>query len=213
MILKIPYIVVLGICAFVAIFYRKILLQRLPNIYYLIIITFPVELFADLYLRFTNQIPKFIYWFFIPIEYFFLARYYVSIIDNKNIKKSINASIAILFILRISYSIYINDYYINTSLFSNITTLFIILWCIFYFRQILNFEQTTPFFKNSNILICLGVLVFNVGSLFIISMINHIYAFDKNLAMGLWNIALLLNIIMYSFIIYAFRCQVLNHNS
>lgn len=212
MLLKIPYLVTLGICAFVALAYRKVLLKEFAFIFYLVIITFPIEVFADLHLRFYGKPSGELYWFFLPVEYALVAFFFVSIIKNAAIKNLIKFTIGTLIIIRIILSVLYHKFDDNNPIAANLTTIFIICWIFIYFRQMLNSEQILPTFRNPDLWVCIGLLIYYVGSFFVISLVKYIYEKNPQLAMGLWNLMLLLNIIMYSCFIVAFRCQVLKHN-
>ncbi len=213
MILKIPYLITLGFCALSAIYFRKSLLHKLPHLFYLILMTFPIEVYADWHLRNYRNSPKELYWVFLLVEYTLLSLYFSNIIKNDKVKIYIKSSVLIVFVVKVISSILFFGIDENNPFVTNLNTIFILIFSFTYFWQLLTKEQHIDFWRNPNFWICTGLVFYYVGSFLVISMIKFVFKTDKDLAVSLWNLVLFLNIIMYSSFIYAFKCQNLIHNS
>lgn len=213
MILKIPYLITLGLCAFSALYFRKSLLDKLPHLFCLTLLTFPIEVYADWHLRNYQNSPKELYWVFLLIEYTLQSLYFLTIIKIDKVRIFIRLSILVLFITKIVSSILFFGIDENNPFVTNLNTILILIFSFTYFWQLITKEQHIDFWQNPNFWICTGLVFYYVGSFLVISVIKFVFKTDKDLAVSLWNLVLLLNIVMYSSFIYAFKCQNLIHNS
>lgn len=177
--------------------------------------TFLVEIFAISWKLFLHQtfywdLPKSNVWlynlFIIPIYLFYLS-FFVAVLDNIKLKKSWKwiASIYFMFgILNLSFFQTISQ--LNT--FSVITGSAMVVICsCLYFLQELNREIPGKIASSPLFWIASGALLFHSVSLPYFIFINYLSRTNLSLAMTLFNIHLVLNILMYSFYLIAFLCK------
>lgn len=178
-------------------------------------VTFLVEIFAIAWKLFLHQtfywdLPKSNTWlynlFIIPIYFFYLS-FFGTVLENIKLKRSWKwiASIYCIFGL-LNLSVFQTISQLNT--FSVIIGSAIVIICSsLYFLQELNRKIPVKVTSTPLFWIALGALIFHSVSLPYFIFINYLSRTNLGLAMALFNIHLVLNILMYSFYLIAFLCK------
>jgi hypothetical protein len=203
------YTFVLTICVSVALFHRSAFIGSTKYIFWLVCVTWLVEIVGLYYLKVLEKDGDWLYDIYVPIYYCIAACYFHSIITNTSLRSAILTSIPILLLCHlIGYILrnQINSW--STISFLLLSLLLSILSCL-YLAQILLSAEEDHLSRNPNFWITTGFLFFYAGAFFQSGLHKYLENLDKNTADKLFmNINHMLNIILYGLFTYGFVCQI-----
>ncbi len=168
-------------------------------------ITIIVEGYA-FYLSYHNHTNLWLYHIFAFIEFCFYLYVVSCIIHN------LKARLLIKYILILYVCVAIIDIIItpNNSFVTfayTLGTLLIIVCCVYYFFELFHYPKPKNLAREPSFWICLGLLVFYCGTLPYFGMMTFISAVSQRVVKALWVLLDIANIMMYTFFIIAFLCQ------
>ncbi|SCW80228.1 hypothetical protein SAMN03159284_04346 [Mucilaginibacter sp. NFR10] len=148
-----------------------------------------------------------IYNIYLPPQYLFYFLFFSLMIDEpalRKMKKTIMVGYLIFCILNITFFQSIKELNTYTIIVGNAL---VIGYSITYFIHELNRQNPLPVQRQSLFWISLGAFVFNTVSLPYFISINYLSRNNLPLAVALFNILLILNILMYICYLIAFLCK------
>jgi hypothetical protein len=193
------YLAVLTGCLIATLIQRRYLNDHFRWIFWLICITWVVEMMGFYSLHTFNKVAGLVFHIFQPVEYSLVAIYFLSILKNKWLKKLILTSLPAVYIFNVLNLILWQDIrQLNTYSFLVVAFLFSI-WAIFYLHQLLTNEiEHEKIWQNPDFWVATGILFFYTGAFFLMGFINTILHNNRVLATKLFSINHILNILLYS---------------
>lgn len=202
------YLVIIALIIQISLRYKRILLKGKILLYILIIIISITEVAVDI-LKLNNRNHRFIYHFYIPIEYTLLSFFYAVNIRNRVLKSSIYISLA----LYLPVIIYISLQKIQLSEFPsfqfNITGLLLVIFSFLTIQTILFNNYNIRIVKVPIFWFCTGVIFFYIGVFYFNGAYRYLLITNQQLAKSLNTVINgTFNIVFYLFWIYGFACSI-----
>ncbi len=200
MYLQIVSYTLIGITTLVATFNRKQLLKSSEKyfLYYLVFIVIHelVAFIQNYYFKISTFVN---YNIFDIVSYSFLIYWFYKILDNK---KTITF-LGIIYIINIIISLIIEDFF-NSYLKINIfgSTIVILILTMSFYTHLLKKREVVSFTNNPQFWITTGLLIFNIGYLPVLILLNLSNFNSLYVDFGIT----ILNILMYGCFIKAFLC-------
>lgn len=143
-------------------------------------------------------------WFFIYNLLSFLGIYYFYYFELNKRYKSFFIFFFLSFLLLVLYSIYshsLDDFLIISAKFHLFITVFILLATLFWFHNLINKEINNNMLNYGTFYFISGFVLYYCGTLFLFLMGNGLYMSNSGLFFNYWSINIILNLVMYIFLI------------
>jgi hypothetical protein len=178
--------------------YEQYILWFIPFLGY----TFLIELVAFYQLVSINGKNHWWYNFFSVTEFLFLTIVFYRAIEDVKLKRVIVATGIFLFIFSLLNIILIQGWNNFHTISYRLGSLIVVIWCFFYFRQLLNFEKHRHPLKVPMFWISTGFLFYYIGFFFYINIFDFVaYSKQREFADLFRFIGATLNILLYTFIV------------
>lgn len=145
----------------------------------------------------------FLFHFFTPVEYCFIAAIYYQNLSVELTKKIIICSAAVLIIISFVSANFIEGLAKNNSYAGIVSNLFVIGLCVLYLIEIYRCEDNSDLKKNPLFWITFGLLFYNSGNLFIQGSLNYLMDRNMRVAGVIYNISYSFSFILFLSIIIA----------
>lgn len=133
----------------------------------------------------------FLYRIFTPIEYALLCLMYYSSMKKSTIKKAIHLSVYSFFAICVLITHFIEGWKVIDSYAKTIESLLMTIWILIYFRQILTADKELNLHNDPLFWISLGFLIYFIGNLFILGLLNKLIEQDRELALMIYKLGYL----------------------
>lgn len=180
-----------------------------------LIVTLIIELFAISWKLFLHQTGYWnytksnlwIYNIYLVPQYLFYFLFFSAVLDNKFLKKA-SYPVAILYFVFGLANMFFLQLMKQLDTYTIISGSVLVLFCaVSYFIQEINRQEPARVTADPLFWISLGSFIFHTVSLPYFISINFLSRTNLPMAIALFNILLVLNILMYSFYLIAFLCN------
>lgn len=180
-----------------------------------LIVTLITEVFAiswKLFLHHTGywsytKSNLWVYNIYLVPQYLFYFLFFSTVLDNKFLKKASYPLAIIYFLFGLATMCFL-QLMKQLDTYTIIAGSFLVLFCtVSYFIQEINRKEPVPVTTDPLFWISIGSFLFHTVSLPYFISINYLSRTNLPMAIALFNILLVLNILMYSFYLIAFLCN------
>lgn len=187
------YLIVLFLCSLICLYHYKVLAKYLRYFTLMLFTTLLVESVAVFLIR-NNAWLFNIYTCFEFIFYFLLFRFHI---ENEKFKNTTLYFIAIFLLVALTNILFFQ----GINLFNNYThslgSVLIVTCSVAFYRQSLNSANPQPLLHVPMFWISTGLLMYYTCSFFFYGLFHYIISVDMSVALKLYRIVQVLNIIMY----------------
>jgi hypothetical protein len=149
----------------------------------------------------------FVFHIFTPLEYTVLSLLYSHVISDVRIRKVIRTSIPLFLLLSLLLSIFIQGYKSNNSYTVILECILLILWSLFFLREILLLQQVTALHRFGLFWISVGILFLFTGSLIIEGMLNYLINHSMELARRVYRFGYVFKYLQFILLIVGACCR------
>lgn len=199
------YLLVLTFCLGVALSQREYLDGNFRWLFWLVIVTWIVDVAGTLLRNTINNHP--LYHAFQPVEYGLYAMYFFHTLRQPLVRKIIPVSIVLMGVFSVVNALFFQSIWSQNSYSFMLEAALLLVWSVIYFFELYtnftpqNLRELPEFWVST------GVLFFYAGSFFQMGLHRYLMRVDEPWARQLWVINLLLNILLYSLITVGFLCK------
>lgn len=142
-----------------------------------------------------------------PLEYLLISLLYRDALVNKNVRRMINISIPVFFILSILFSLFIQKPVVNNSYMVLVEYVILIFLSLFYLREILLLQQVTVLHRFPMFWISVGILFYYTGNLIIEGMLNYMINHSMELALRTYRLSYVFKYLIFLLFIIGAVCS------
>lgn len=145
---------------------------------------------------------------FSTVEFLYYSFIFYQILEKTPLKKMIATIVVIFFVFTCINIFFIGSFYRFNTISYRAGAVMVVVWCLLYFRQLMQSTEQIILARNPFFWISTGLLFFYLGFFFIFCAFDYIAYKNIKYNGELWNIISdTLNFLLYSCFVIALICQ------